>query len=245
MDQPAPSPTWTTRISGALALLARDGRPPHQHDAAVLLPQLMPALAEAFDALHNAGMSAPILQLLKLLPPGLACTHAERLAYRAATAPELAWELAEMLTAHPALPQPVDAPLEPSGLARWAYVQALGDSAQRTRLFHAGGKQALEALATSPAGEARRIRAASAIISDTDLPSTMRITGLELLSDNSNTAALAVIERACYDPALEIRQAALTTLVNNDSTDAHTSLSRTALNRNVPWNTRLDAIRRL
>jgi HEAT repeat protein len=244
-DQVSLHPSWTMRIIGALALLARDGRPPHNCAAEALLPELMPALSEVFYALPSVGASKPILQILTLLPPQLAVAHAERLAYRAETDPQLAWELADSLTTNLTLQQQTNAPTEAAGLDRWVYVQALGETAQRGRLFEPGDAHTLKVLAASPAGEMRVIRAASAIISDTKLPASARIAGLELLTGSSHVAALGVIERACYDPMLEIRQAALAKLVNHDSADAHTSLSRTALDRDVPWNTRLDAIQRL
>ncbi|HET9222966.1 MAG TPA: HEAT repeat domain-containing protein, partial [Roseiflexaceae bacterium] len=91
----------------------------------------------------------------------------------------------------------------------------------------------------------RRLRAAGALLADSELPIGAQVAALEQLGAAEHPAALAVIERATHDPDASIRQRALAALGDQGAERTLTALGRTALDSAAPWDARLSAIQRL
>lgn len=247
-ERPDTPPTWTLRIVGGLAVLARDGRPGQRAPALALLRQCRPALDSTFAALASADevVQRVIPQMLALLPPELAIGYAEAMAYGQTIAEPLAWALADLLVNRPATHTgPVVVPLDNAGLARWTYVHALRSHESRTLLARTLHASAIHALADVGLDDTRLLRVAAVLIEDGQLPTELRTAGLALLGSNNQPTALTVIERACYDDNALVRQAALTALAARDASRGQTALSRAAMDQEAPHDTRIGAVEQL
>ena len=244
-ERPPLNPAWILRVVGALALLVRNGpQAPRVHE---LLAAAMPALDMCLSgAAADDQAQRFLMRLFELLPATLATPRMERLVYADETPEPLAWELADMLIDRPStedhLPPP--APDRPA-LVRWGYIQAVRGPRGRQLLSAPLATTVLSALAASGAGDARRLRAAVALLDDPALPATTRVAALALLERSDHPAALGVIERAGHDPSAEVRQSALEALSRRDPSRAYTALNQAALDQTAPWDTRTQAILRL
>jgi HEAT repeat protein len=237
---------WTLRIIGALGVLTRD--PLRSGEARALLDSLRPALDDALELLLAHGDHATqqaLPRLLELLPNDLLARAAARCAYHPAITPQAGWALADLLLRSGQAEQiPALTPDQPRALARWTYVQIMAGPQSRLALAGSDGR-ALAALVASDAGELRLLHAASSLADDHELPSAVRIAGLELLRRNSQPTALTVIDRACHDEDSLLRQAALGILAARDPDRAGHTLSRIALDRSSPAEARIAAVERL
>jgi HEAT repeat protein len=236
------SPTWTLRVAGALARLARDGTPEQCASARAALSAAAPVLDAALTSIAGAGESAQpaLLRLLAALPDDLAAPRIELLAYDGATPEPLAWELADRLLALPAVidhPPPEDR----AALARWAYLQSARGPRGRQSLAPVA-MPALAALAGSAAGEARRRRAAGALLDEPGLPVSAQVAALRLLGHNEHPAAAAVIERAIHDQSAEVQRQAIAALAAQAPDRALGALSHTIVDAAAPWDARLSAL---
>ncbi|MBC8160786.1 MAG: HEAT repeat domain-containing protein, partial [Roseiflexaceae bacterium] len=240
-------PNWTIRIIGALAVIARDGRPPQRTQALLLLRQCRAALNNVLDTLAEADERSQqvIPQLLALLPQDLALGYAEQMIYSPAVSEALAWSLADVLVSRAgALAAPNELPADPAAQVRWLYVQALRSHASRAHLVERLAPAELR-LASSRLDSARLLQVAAVLIEDSQLPTEHRIAGLALLGSNDQPTALTVIERACYDESAPLRQAALAALAARDASRGQTALSRAAIDQEAPSDTRIGAIEQL
>lgn len=246
-ERPNSPPSWTVRIIGGLAVLARNTKPQQRAQAVAMLRHCRPALDATFATLVNAdpGAQRVIAQLLAILPNELAVPYAENMAYSPATRSELAWELAELLIHRPAPESSAVPPAETIARARWTSVQALRSHESRLALVRTGDAAIIRELAFADLDDARLLRVAATLLEDSVLPTEFRAAGLGLLANNSQPTALTVIERACYDSDPAVRQAALARLASRDASRGQTALSRAALDHNAPNDTRIGAIERL
>ncbi|KAB8140412.1 hypothetical protein F8S13_23330 [Chloroflexia bacterium SDU3-3] len=247
-ERPDTPPRWATRVAGAMALLARNGRPAQRSQAMALLRQCRAALEATFATLAQADDDSQrvIPRMISLLPDEIAVPFAERLAYDAATAPQLAWDVAELLVSQfPTRNVPMAPPLEPPARTRWTYVQSLHSAESRAAMACVLGGEAIGDLASFGVDDARLLRVAAALIDDPQIPPAHRAAALSLLSGNSQPTALTVIERACYDEDASVRQAALGELASRDASRGQTALSRAALDHDAPGDTRIGAVERL
>jgi HEAT repeat protein len=233
------SPEWPLRVAGALARLTRNGAVARRAAAHDVLAAAMPALDTALPAIAAAGPSYTpfLLRLFEQLPGNLAAPRLALLAFDTTTPEELAWNLAERLLELPA--ENLPPPAERAPLARWAYVRALHGPNSRQIL----APHATEALAALDG--ARRLRTASALLADLELPIDAQVAALEVMGTADHPATLAVIERATRDQDANIRQRALAVLDDQDAEHSLTALGRTALDAAALWDARLSAIQRL
>jgi HEAT repeat protein len=238
-------PTWTLRVAGALARLARDGAPEQRRAARAVLAAAAPVLDAVLPTVAGAGEAAEpvLLRLLAAMPDDLAAPRIELLAYDGATPEALAWELADRLLALPA-GEDHPPPQGRAALARWAYVQATRGSHDR-QLLAPVAVSALAALASSAAGETRRRRTAGALLDDPSLSVDALLAALELFGESGHPAAAAVIERAIHAESVEVQRHAIAVLAAQAPGRALAALSRTIIDEAIPWEARLSAILRL
>ena len=104
---------------------------------------------------------------------------------------------------------------------------------------------ALGALATSAAGETRKLQAATALLDDPAQARSTRRGALALLVESRQPAALAAIERASGDADPELRSDALEALNRQDPERASIALGRAAIDQSATWELRVETIQRL
>jgi HEAT repeat protein len=247
-ERPPQHASWTLRVIGALALLARSGTPAQRGRAQTLLQANLPALDAQLVVAETANEATQrfLLRLFELLPAELAVPRIERLVYASTTPEPLAWALADIVITHAAAaaPIPPPPPQERRALARWSYVQALTGAARRKHLEDTSD-QALAALADPTVAEANRLRAAQALLADPALSTKTRLAALALVEAINHPSAFAAIERAIGDDAADIQHGALAALTDRDSTRAYAALCQVAVNPAASWEARLDAVSHL
>ena len=249
-EQQTTPPLWSLRIVSALAQLARNQEQLQRHEAFSLLCQL----TSTIDRLLYQLLLAPtqtgqiIPRLLTLLPNNLAYPHAVKLAFNEESTEEIGWAVADILTQMippPSSTTAVTAPEEPQALTRWIYVHVMQETHNRTYVMQRIQDGITPFFSSTTIGEVRLLRLAATLIDDIDAPTSARVDALSLLSHNDQPSALTVIERACHDLTVEVRQKALAMLVERDPSRAYTTLSRTVLDQELVWEIRLGAIQYL
>ena len=247
-ERPDSPISWAVRLLGALAILARDGKPAQRSQANLLLRYNRPALDASFNALARAEAERQrvIPQLIQLLPHDLAVHYAEQLAFDQAMLDTLAWELADVLVQRPSGNAAPSTPPSGANVAgRWMYVQALSSPEQRMALVNSSEPETLNTIAESGIDDLRLLRVAASLAEDPHLPVAYRIAGLGLLAHTHQPTALSVLERACYDSDAHLRQAALAQLTSRDASRGQTALGRAASDHEAPDATRIGAIEQI
>jgi HEAT repeat protein len=240
-------PAWTLRVTGALAVLANKGAPAMRDHALRQLHACLPALNASLEAIvaAEAAFEQFLLRLFAALPDELAVPCMLRLAYHPQVAEPFAWQLADrVIELAPALGDNPPPAAGPGALARWLYIEALRNSLQR-QIEPTIATAALGALATSAAGEMRKLQAATALLDDPAQARSTRRDALALLVDSHQPAALAALDRASGDADPELRSEAIEALNHQDPERASIALGRAAIDQSATWERRIETIQRL
>ncbi len=239
-------PAWALRVAAGLAGLANKDTQPMRDQALQLLHAIVPALNASLDAI--AGRAATIeqflLRLFAALPKELAKPCMLQLAYHPRIAEPFAWQLADRVIALATLYDDHAPPAGQAALARWLYLAALGNTPPH-QIEPTTARAALDALATSAAGEARTLQTAMALLDDSGQALPTRRAALALLADNQQLDALAALERASSDVDHELRSDALEALSRQDPERAAIALGRAAIDPSATWELRAETIQRL
>ena len=242
-EQPAGARAWGLRVLAALAV-EQESAPNRMLVQALglLLPTI---LATAGGAIADAQAGA----LLAELAPALGGPALALLLDNPAVRPALRWAAADALQRLPSATAraALDATSPPDALAQAArsYVLALGSAEERRRLAAPERLGWATTLLDRRVDQQRRTQVANALLSDREMPITLRTAALALIPQADDETVQTILALACSDPDAQVRGGALTALRSRPPQQALLVLSDCVFSTNAPWEAQHDALEQL